>query len=102
MESKRRRRSIQDRIADQERELEELRWLERIENLEQALKGGRVSSDNRTEFTTRIREMKLIKRAAAAVERHDEPELADALKVFQDKVAESMATLVQEEAPSEQ
>jgi hypothetical protein len=102
MESKRRRRSIQDRIADQERELEELRWLERIENLEQALKGGRVSSDNRAEFTARIREMKLIKRAAAAVERHDEPELADALKVFQNKVAESMATLVQEEAPSEQ
>lgn len=100
MDKKRRRRSIQERIADQERELEELRLLARIENLEELLKAGKVSDGSRTEFSSRLREMRLINKAVIAAERHGEPELVESLKKFQDKIAESMATLVAEEGPS--
>lgn len=100
MEKKRRRRSLQERIADQERELAELRAQARIENLEEILKNGKVAAGSRTEFGSRLRELRLINKVVIAAERHDEPKLVESLKEFQDKIVESMTGLVEEEGPS--
>lgn len=100
MNNKRKRRSVKERIADQERELQDLREQERIEDLETILNDGKVPNGNRTEFASRLRELRLINKAVIAAERHDEPQLVASLKMFQDKIAESMATLVEVENPS--
>jgi len=100
MEKKRKRRSVKERIADQERELRDLRELERIEDLEAILKDGKVSDGSRTEFGAQLRELRLLNKAVVAAERHDEPQLVESLKKFQDKIVESMTSLVEEESPS--
>lgn len=100
MQKKRKRRSVQERLADHERRGQELREQERLEAFETALKGGHVANGNRTEFTSRLRELRLINKAIKAAERHDESHLVAPLQVFKDKIAESMADLVNEGGPS--
>ena len=98
---KRRRRSIQDRIADQERELQALRELERIENLEAAKAQGRVVDGKSTEFNAMLRDMRLMQKAALVARRYDDDALGASLTDFQDRLAEYMAKLVKEEESSE-
>lgn len=100
MQKKRKRRSVQERIAEHERDLHELREQARIEDFETALKDGRVANGSRTEFTSRLRELRLILRAIKAAERHDQSNLVQPLQDFKDKIAESMADLVNEGGPS--
>ena len=100
MTKKRKRRSVKERIADRERELQELREQERLEDLEAILKNGKVADGSRTEFASRLRELRLLNKAVIAAERHDEPKLVESLKEFQDKIVESMTSLVEEEGPS--
>jgi len=100
MHNKRKRRSVQERIADHERELLELRQAVRLEGFDTALKEGRVANGSRTEFTSRLRELRLINKAIKAAERHEQDDLVEPLKAFSDKLAESMASLVDGGLPS--
>ena len=100
MAKTRKRRSLQERIEAHERELEDLREQSRIEEFEVALKENRIPAGKRTEFACQLRELRLVKKAIKAAERHEQTELVDPLKTFQDKIAESMASLVAEGGPS--
>ena len=100
MQKKHKRRSVEERIADHERQLQELREQARLEDFKTALTDGRVANGSRTEFTARLRELRLINKAINAAERHDQSDLVVPLQDFKDKIAESMADLVNEGGPS--
>ena len=100
MQKKRKRRSVQERIADNESELLELRERKRREDFKAALKDGRVASGSRAEFSSSLQELRLIHQAIKAAERHEQSHLVEPLQVFKDKIAESMANLVNGGGPS--
>jgi hypothetical protein len=100
MKPKRRRRSIEQRIADGERELQELRAQAQIQSFEAVLKEGRVIDGQRTEFAIRLREIRLLRKAVSAAERHEDFALSGKIQDFEGKLAESMASLVKGEEPS--
>lgn len=98
---RRKKRSVQERIEAHERELLELRDQARIEELEAALKRGDIVNGKRSEFSSQLRELRLIKKAIRAAERHEQEHLVEPLKEFQEKLTKSMTDLVEEGSPSQ-
>lgn len=90
----RKRRTLEERIADEKAKLAELQEKLNIKKIEEAADDGQVSDENRAEFKALKRELTSVKKVIKAADRHNAEALSAALSEFQSELTAGMAELV--------
>lgn len=94
MSTTRKRRTLEERIADEKAKLAELETKLNIKKIEEAADEGQVSEENQAEFKSLKRELASVKKVIKAADRHDATAVSEALSQFQSDLTAAMAELV--------
>ena len=95
MGSKKKRRSLEQRIKDAKAELTELENKKNQQALTNALEEGLVSKDNETEFKKLQKDGGALTKAAKIAEAYEDGELKDALEALRDRIDDAMRNLIE-------
>jgi hypothetical protein len=95
MSTPRKRRTLKERIADQERELQELKEKAALAEIENAFDEGRVTEENHAAFKALRKDIGVMKKAIKVANNHGNEGLVRILDEFRTKLATAMSELIQ-------
>lgn len=90
----RRRRTLEERIADEQETLEGLKDKLRLKKIQEAVDGGLVSDEDQLEFSQLKKEIASVKKIIKAADRHERPQISNLMNAFLKDLTEAMTGLV--------
>ncbi len=90
----RKRRTLEERIDDEQKLLAELQAKLDLKKIEEAVHEGVVPEADRAEFRQLKKEVSSIKKVIKAAERHERPQIYNLMNVFRRELTEAMTGLV--------
>lgn len=90
----RKRRTLEERIADQRVKLQELEAKQNLEKVEQAIDQGDIEEEDKAEFKRLKKELASVKKVIKAAERHQRPQILSLMNIFRNEITGAMTGLV--------
>lgn len=90
----RRRRTLEERIADEQQKLKELQDKLGLKKIQEAVDEGLVPDEDKVEFNHLKKEIASIKKVIKAADRHARPQISNLMNVFLKDLTEAMTGLV--------
>lgn len=90
----RKRRTLEERIADEQQKLKELQDKLDLKKIQAAVDEGLVPDEDKVEFNQLKKEIASIKKVIKAADRHGRPQISNLMNVFLKDLTEAMTGLV--------
>ena len=90
----RKRRTLEERIADEQQKLKELQDKLDLKKIQEAVDEGLVPEEDKVEFNQLKKEIASIKKVIKAADRHERPQISNLMNVFLKDLTEAMTGLV--------
>ena len=97
MGRKKKRRSLEQRIADEEAKLAELKAKQKQQQLSKALDEGLVSDENKDEFKKLQKAVNTLTKAVKIADEYNREDLRNGLEELRSSIAEAMRSLIEDD-----
>jgi len=90
----RKRRTLEERIADEQQKLKDLQDRLGLKKIQEAVDEGLVPDGDKLEFNQLKKEIASVKKVIKAAGRHERPQISNLMNVFLKDLTEAMTGLV--------